>query len=383
MFTLSSLVCGLSTTPTLLITMRVVQGLGAAAMFATSISLLRNTYSGRALATGMGVWGAVASGAAALGPLAGGILTQTLGWGWIFFVNIPVGVAAILLTARAVPAPQRRPASERAPGRGRNAAVRAVRQRPALRHHPRPCRRLEQHRDPHRPARLRHRSDAFVLRQRASDHPILDLALLRRPAFTAALIAIFVGEFTAYGFMTDTSIWLQTLTGLSPLVAGLIILPNSFAAMVVSLMAGRWLGRFLPRYSVPAALVLVAAGALAQMGALCPRRTSAACPESPGSASKDRSITLTRDALRHLPFTAKGRRIGRMVLIRTDAVLPEPDGYPADNDRSASPNRMRRASDTLHGPIKISRPPHARSGLTGHSEWRPIRAKRTKADVHG
>jgi EmrB/QacA subfamily drug resistance transporter len=266
-FTVSSLVCGLSATPTLLITMRVVQGAGAAGIYATSISLLRNTYSGRERATALGVWGAVASGGAALGPLAGGILTQAFGWGWIFFVNVPVGVAAIVLTARAVPTPAIRPGSERASldvagmllfalfassllygtvrapaagwsGTGTLAALLVS----AL-------------------ALI-----AFALRQRASDHPILDLALLRRPAFTAALIAIFAGMFTAYGFMAYTSIWLQSLTGLSPLRAGLVILPSAVASMAVSVMAGHWLRRFLPRYSLPVALVLVAAGALAQTG---------------------------------------------------------------------------------------------------------------------
>ena len=267
LFTVSSLVCGLSATPALLITMRVVQGAGAAGIYATSISLLRNTYSGRERATALGVWGAVASGGAALGPLAGGILTQAFGWGWIFFVNVPVGVAAIVLTAQAVPAPASRPGSERASldvagmllfalfassllygtvrapaagwsGTGTLAALLVS----AL-------------------ALI-----AFVLRQRASDHPILDLALLRRPAFTAALIAIFVGMFTAYGFMAYTSIWLQSLTGLSPLQAGLVILPSAVASMAVSVMAGHWLRRFLPRYSLPVALLLVAAGALAQTG---------------------------------------------------------------------------------------------------------------------
>jgi len=232
LFTVSSLVCGLSATPALLITMRVVQGAGAAGIYATSISLLSNSYTGRERATALGLWGAVASGGAALGPLAGGILTQAFGWGWIFFVNVPVGVAAIVLTAQAVPAPASRP------GSGTLAALLVS----AL-------------------ALI-----AFVLRQRASDHPILDLALLRRPAFTAALIAIFAGMFTAYGFMAYTSIWLQSLTGLPPLQAGLVILPSAVASMAVSVMAGHWLRRFLPRYSLPVALLLVAAGALAQTG---------------------------------------------------------------------------------------------------------------------
>src|ERR1700721_1395878 len=72
--------------------------------------------------------------------------------------------------------------------------------------------------------------------------------------------------FTAYGFMAYTSIWLQSLTGLSPLQGGLVILPSAVASMAVSVMAGHWLRRFPPRYCLPVALVLVAAGALAQTG---------------------------------------------------------------------------------------------------------------------
>ena len=266
-FTLASLICGLSATPELLIIMRFVQGLGAAGMFATSVSLLRATYSGRDYATGLGVWGAVASGAAALGPLAGGILTQALGWGWIFFANIPVGVAAIVLTARAVPTPARWPGSERARLDVAGMLLFAIFASSLL------YGTIRAHASGWTGAATLTALltsalalIAFVLRQRASDHPILDLALLRRPAFTAGLIAIFVGEFTAYGFMAYTSIWLQSLTGLSPLSAGLVMLPSAAASMAVSLTAGRWLRRFLPRYSLPVALLLVAAGALAQTG---------------------------------------------------------------------------------------------------------------------
>ena len=102
-FTAASLACGLADSAPMLIAMRAVQGLGAAAMFATAISLLRATYSGRDLGAAMGVWAAVAGGAAALGPLIGGALTQAFGWSWIFYVNVPVGVLAIVLTLRVIP----------------------------------------------------------------------------------------------------------------------------------------------------------------------------------------------------------------------------------------------------------------------------------------
>ncbi|MEU6804520.1 DHA2 family efflux MFS transporter permease subunit [Streptomyces neyagawaensis] len=266
-FTIASLICGLAHTPALLITMRVVQGVGAAGMFATSVSLLRHTYQGRDYGIAMGVWGAIASGAAALGPLAGGILTQGLGWGWIFFVNVPIGIAALVLTVRVVPKPINRPggalpnldvagmllfalfASSLLYGTIRSHASGWTGSQTLIAFGVCALALL-----------------AFVLRQRATDHPMFDLALLRRPAFTAALVAMFVGEFTAYGFMAYTSIWLQSLTGLSPLGTGLIMLPSSAASMIVSLMAGRRLRHYLPRYSLPVALLLVAVGALAQAG---------------------------------------------------------------------------------------------------------------------
>lgn len=266
-FTIASLLCGLSDTPTLLITMRIVQGLGAAGMFATSVSLLRHTYQGRDYGIAMGAWGAVASGAAALGPLVGGILTQGLGWGWIFFVNVPIGVTALALTLRVVPKPAEQPGGEHPQLDVAGMLLFALFASSLLY------------------GTIRSHAAgwtgsgtlvsfavcvvaliAFLLRQRAADQPMFDLALLRRPAFAVALVAMIVGEFTAYGFMAYTSIWLQSLTGLSPLGAGLIMLPSSVGSMIVSMMAGRWLHRFLPRYSLPVALLLVAVGALAQAG---------------------------------------------------------------------------------------------------------------------
>ena len=73
---------------------RALQGAGGAVLFATATPLLRAEFSGAALARALGAFGATLGGATAIGPLAGGVLTDTLGWRSIFFVNLPIGVAA-------------------------------------------------------------------------------------------------------------------------------------------------------------------------------------------------------------------------------------------------------------------------------------------------
>ena len=97
-FTLASLWCGLSSSPGMLIAARAVQGLGAAIVSPAALSILSTTFAeGKERNTALGVWGAVQGAGAAVGVLAGGVLTSYLGWQWIFFVNLPIGVIAILL----------------------------------------------------------------------------------------------------------------------------------------------------------------------------------------------------------------------------------------------------------------------------------------------
>src|SRR4051795_4241733 len=94
-FTFASFLCGISGDPTLLNLARGLQGVGGAAMFATSLALIGQEFHGRDRATAFGVWGATIGGAVAIGPLVGGVLTEHLGWEWIFFVNIPIGGVAV------------------------------------------------------------------------------------------------------------------------------------------------------------------------------------------------------------------------------------------------------------------------------------------------
>ena len=97
-FSLASLVCGLSTTPLMLNLARAVQGVGGAIMFATSLALIAAAFTGRDRGTAFGIYGAVIGGAVAIGPLIGGAITSGIGWRWIFFVNVPIGAIAVLIT---------------------------------------------------------------------------------------------------------------------------------------------------------------------------------------------------------------------------------------------------------------------------------------------
>ena len=93
LFTAASFACGLSGDPTVLNLARGVQGTGAAAMFATALALIAQEFEGRERANAIGIWGATVGGAVAVGPLIGGLITEGLGWEWIFFVNVPIGIA--------------------------------------------------------------------------------------------------------------------------------------------------------------------------------------------------------------------------------------------------------------------------------------------------
>ncbi len=105
LFTLASLACGLATTQWLLVGARAVQGLGAAVVSAVALSLIVTLFIEPAeRAKAMGVFGFVAAGGGTIGVLLGGILTDVLNWHWIFLVNVPIGVAVVILSLMVLPA---------------------------------------------------------------------------------------------------------------------------------------------------------------------------------------------------------------------------------------------------------------------------------------
>src|SRR5438445_10642914 len=103
-FTSASLACALATTDTFLIAMRGVQGLGAAIVLPAALSIVMNMFAeGAERNKALGVWGGIGAGGATVGLIAGGLLTRYLGWQYIFFLNVPIGAAALLLAPRIVP----------------------------------------------------------------------------------------------------------------------------------------------------------------------------------------------------------------------------------------------------------------------------------------
>ena len=122
---------------------RGLQGVGGGMMFATALALLASAYQGRDRGTAIGLWGATTGAAVAIGPLVGGVLVEASGWESIFFVNLPIGIAAIALTLARVQE-SRDPHGGRSTGPARHVLGRPVPGR--LRAHPRQRRGLERRR---------------------------------------------------------------------------------------------------------------------------------------------------------------------------------------------------------------------------------------------
>src|ERR1700689_427334 len=101
-FTCASALCGFAVSTLMLQLSRALQGVGGAIMFAVSLALLADAFRGKDRGTAFGVWGAITGLAVAIGPLLGGALTTGISWRWIFFVNAPIGVAAVIITVMKV-----------------------------------------------------------------------------------------------------------------------------------------------------------------------------------------------------------------------------------------------------------------------------------------
>lgn len=262
-FAVASLLCGLASGPRMLVAARAVQGLGAAAMFATTLPLLGSVYQGKRRSVALGVWGAVSGAAAAVGPVLGGLLTDGPGWRWIFYVNLPVSVAAFWLTLRVVPE-SRGPRGRRVDwaGTATFAAAGAVTYG-AVR------------------AGARGWTESgtlvsfalaalalvcFVVVERRGSDPLLDPRLFLKPAFSGVMVGAFAFNAAAFGALAYTSIWLQTVLGMSPVRGGLVFLWLSLASFVVALAGGRLLHGVPARFTVGGGLLLTGAGQFCMAG---------------------------------------------------------------------------------------------------------------------
>ena len=264
LFTFASFLCGIAGDPTLLNFARGLQGAGAAAMFSTALALIAQEFHGADRATAFGVWGATVGGAVAIGPLVGGLLTEHLGWEWIFFVNIPIGLAAIALTELRLPnIAAQDPSPIDIPGVVTFSGALFCLIYALIRGNP------EGWGDPLIVSLLVASAlllAAFIAIERSRERPMLDLTLFRRPAFngvSAVAFCLSAGLFAMFLYLT---IYIQGVLGYSPLEAGLRLLPLSLIAFFAAPISAQ-LGRFVPvRFLFLGGMSAVAAALLLMRG---------------------------------------------------------------------------------------------------------------------
>ena len=258
-FTVSSLACAEASSIAVLDGARAVQGLAAAVMFASSLAILADAFpASRERAGALAAYGATIGGAFAVGPAVGGALTSGFGWRAVFFINVPLGVAGLLATARWL-RESRDPSARRLdwPGQLILTAGLFLFVLALLRGN------TDGWGSPAIVAELTGALvllPAFVAVERRSPVPMLPLGLFHRRGFTAAQVAAFsisASFFALYLYMT---LYLQDILHLSALDAGLVYMPGSVLLFVVSGASAQLSDRIAPARLVTAGLALVSAG---------------------------------------------------------------------------------------------------------------------------
>jgi EmrB/QacA subfamily drug resistance transporter len=259
-FTASSMVCGLASTPLMLNLARAVQGIGGAMMFATSLALIAQAFQGKDRGTAFGVFGAVTGAAVAIGPVLGGVITSAIGWQWIFFVNVPIGAIAVFVTLTRV-ADSRDPNATGVDwaglvtfsgslfllvyalvqgndkGWGSTEIVACLTAAVVLM-----C--------------------MFVLVEHLQSRPMLDLKLFRCPAFAGASIVAFTLSSSFFAMFLYLTLYIQDVLNYSPLQAGLRFLPSTLLTFLVAPIAGRLSVRVPVRLLLGSGLMLIGIGLL-------------------------------------------------------------------------------------------------------------------------
>jgi EmrB/QacA subfamily drug resistance transporter len=252
LFSSGSLLCSLAPNTGCLIAFRMIQAVGGSMLNPVAMSIITNIFTGpRERAQAIGIWGSVVGLSMALGPVVGGALVDSVGWRSIFWLNVPVGLLAVVLTALFVPesrAPRPRaldPVGQllvmtvlatltygiiEGPDDGWGspviigcfvaAAVAAV---------------------------------SLVAYERRITEPLLDMRFFRSVPFTGATVTAVCGFAALAGFLFLNSLYLQNARGFSPLHAGLLTLPMAAMTAVFSTLSGRIVGQRGPRWPLAVA----------------------------------------------------------------------------------------------------------------------------------
>ena len=261
LFTLASLACGLADTPALLIAGRAAQGLAGAALAPATLTLLTTTFpSGPRRARAIGIWSGVMGAGGAVGSLAGGLLTDFLSWRWIFLVNIPVGIAAVVVASLILTEQTRERASSKLDVAG------AVTVTAGLALFVFAIGETETggmlSRDMLLPLliALGLLAGFVLIEARVASHPLLPLNVFRiRSVSVANLAAMLMGS-ALFGFWFLSTLYMQNVLGFTPLETGLAFVPHSLAIVAGSQITARLLSRFGNRAMMLSGLALAIVG---------------------------------------------------------------------------------------------------------------------------
>jgi EmrB/QacA subfamily drug resistance transporter len=258
-FTVMSAVCAAAASIEMLDAARAVQGLGAAAMFATSLALLADAFpDARARAGALAAYGATIGASFAIGPAVGGALTSGLGWRWVFLVNLPIGALCLYIAVAKVRESREshaRPVDKlglvtltgglfllvlgllrgNELGWGSNAILAELAGAAVL-------------------------LSAFVLIQARAKMPMLPLTLFRSGAFTGAQATAFAISASFFAVFLYATIYMQHVLGLSAIEAGLVYLPSTMTILFVSAATAQLAEKVHPGALISLGLLLVAAG---------------------------------------------------------------------------------------------------------------------------
>jgi EmrB/QacA subfamily drug resistance transporter len=265
LFSAASFACGLSQSPLWLIVARGIQGIGGAMLFATSLSLIAQAFQGKDRGTAFGIWGATIGAAVAVGPLVGGALTDGLGWQWIFFVNVPIGIAAVFVALSKIDeSSDPHPAGIDWAGaitfsaslfmlvfaliRGNeegwgSAPIVALFAGSAI------------------------AMAIFIVVELRSEHPMFELSLFRNRTFVGASIVAFALSGAMFAMFLYITLYIENVLGYEPFQAGLRFLPLTVVSFFVAPTVGRLNSKGVPaRIFLSGGLALVGLGLVLMHG---------------------------------------------------------------------------------------------------------------------
>ena len=319
-FTIASFLCGLAPTLQLLIFFRIIQGAAGGALQPLSQAVLLESFPPEQRGKAMGFWGQGIVVAPIIGPVLGGWLTDTYSWRWVFYINIPVGIASIIMTSLFIFDPSYiRRTSQRIDYWGMGMLAVGIASLQVM---------LDKGQE----------QDwfssgwivglliaaivflaAFIVRELMAEHPVVSLRVFRDRTYSTGVFLMTLLGFVLYGSLVLLPIWLQTLLGYPAVQAGIALAPRGFGSFIGMTVIGRIMHKFDPRKFLAIGL-LVGAGTLFQLSEAeyGSRMIGISSGHSSCRASRSRccSYPLTTITMSNIPREGMGNATSMFNLLR-------------------------------------------------------------------